>query len=84
MENIPFNEVASALERKGVSTKCPMCGQMTLKGLRNEEFQLASFNHPQNGIIDASNITLLPCATVTCLHCGFVAQFVLPVLLKRV
>lgn len=77
MEKIPFDEVKNALIRKGVSTKCPMCGKFELMGIREEEFQLLSLNHPKNGSIDASNVTMLPCATVTCLHCGYVARFVL-------
>lgn len=82
MEKISFNEVSNALVRKGVTSKCPMCGHHELKGLREEEFQLLSFNHPENGSIDTSGITMLPCATVTCLHCGYVAQFALLNLLK--
>lgn len=82
MEKISYNEVASALERKGISTKCPMCGKPELKGLREEEFQLISMNHPSNGFIDTSNVTILPCATVTCLHCGYAARFVLADLLS--
>ncbi len=74
--------VAKALQRKGVSQKCPMYGKSELKGLREEEFQLPSFPHPQNGVIDASNLTILPCASVVCLNCGFVAQFSLQELLK--
>jgi len=82
MVKIPSNEVAAALERKGVSSKCPMCGKSELKGLREEEFQLISMNHPNNGSIDGTAVTMLPCATVTCLHCGYVARFVLADLLK--
>ena len=82
MEKINHNEVATSLQKKGITQKCPMCGKMELKGLREEEFQLLSLNHPKDGGIDVSNTTMLPCATVTCLHCGFVARFVLPDLLK--
>lgn len=83
MEKISFNEVVNALSRKGITSRCPMCGHFELKGLREEEYQLLSFSHPDNGNIDVSNITMLPCATVVCLHCGYAAQFVLPALLKQ-
>lgn len=84
MEKIPFNEVSKALAQRGVSAKCPMCGRSELKALREEELQLLSLNHPKDGNIDASDVTMLPCATAMCLHCGFVAQFALPTLLKTV
>lgn len=82
MEKIQFSIVADALKRKGVSDKCPMCGKNELKGLREEEFQLLSMNHPNGGNIDATSVTMLPTATVTCLNCGYVARFVLADLLR--
>lgn len=82
MEKINMPLVANALQKKGASQVCPICGKPELKGLREEEFQLPSFNHPKNGTIDASNLTLLPCAAVVCLNCGYVAQFSLRELLK--
>lgn len=82
MEKIPFDSVKDALQRKGVPHVCPMCGKPELKGLRKEEFQLISMNHPKDGSIDPSETTMLPCATVICLNCGHVAQFALEWLLK--
>ena len=75
METINHSEAVKLLSSKGISTKCPMCGKEEFKGIREEEFQLVSFSHPQNGVIDVRETTILPCITVNCLHCGFLAQF---------
>lgn len=80
MEQIDFESVGVALEKYGVTKKCPMCGEETFGLLRTEEFQLCSFAHPDG--IPTPELTILPAATVECANCGFMAQFDLRTLLR--
>lgn len=82
MEKINHEEISSALMRKNITQVCPMCGKHELTGIREEEIQLMSFTHPQNGAMVLTGTTMIPCAALVCQNCGYVAHFTLQSLLK--
>lgn len=70
------DRITRALNSKGVTIKCPMCGQMKLSivdGYFNQTIQ----THFQGLVFGGRTI---PSAVLACLHCGFLSQHSLGVL----
>lgn len=81
MEIKDFSKVMPAIIKKVGNRPCPMCGNLSGFNVEPTEFQNTSFQRNVNELQFTGEYRYIPCVSAICKHCGYIANFYIPILL---